>query len=70
MMSDDRHHGGGGDDVQDGGPGEVYMAFVVMEELTDKLRLLNYDDQFLRKMNVKPISKCIDNILQEYFLFI
>ncbi len=34
--------GGGG--VVDGGPGLVYMPFVVMEDLLDKLKLLNYEE--------------------------
>jgi len=55
-MSDDRRRGGG-EDGEDGGPGLVYMPFVIMEELTDKLRLLDYDRSFLRKMNIKPISR-------------
>lgn len=55
-MSEDKRRGGG-EEVEDGGPGLVYMPFVVMEELTDKLRLLDYDRNFLRKMNIKPISR-------------
>ena len=35
--------GGGGGGV-DGGPGLVYMPFVVMEDLLDKLKLLNYEE--------------------------
>ena len=28
----------------DGGPGLVYMPYVLMENLLDKLKLLNYDE--------------------------
>ena len=28
----------------DGGPGLAYMPFVVMEDLLDKLKLLNYEE--------------------------
>ena len=28
----------------DGGPGLVYMPFVIMEDLLDKLKLLNYEE--------------------------
>ena len=35
-------NGDGG--VVDGGPGVVYMSFVVMEDLLDKLKLLNYEE--------------------------
>lgn len=55
-MSEEKRRGGG-DETVDGGPGLVYMPFVIMEELTDKLRLLEYDRNLLRKMNVKPISR-------------
>ena len=30
--------------VADGGPGLAYMSFVVMEDLLDKLKLLNYEE--------------------------
>lgn len=59
-MSEERRRGGG-EDGEDGGPGLVYMPFVIMEELTDKLRLLDYDRSFLRKMNIKPISRYYDH---------
>jgi len=36
--------GGDGDGVADGGPGLAYMSFVVMEDLLDKLKLLNYEE--------------------------
>ncbi|KAJ8316077.1 hypothetical protein KUTeg_006091 [Tegillarca granosa] len=54
IMSEDKRRG---DDVEDGGPGLVYMPFVIMEELLDKLRLLDYERDFSRKMNMKPISR-------------
>ncbi|CAG5136773.1 unnamed protein product [Candidula unifasciata] len=55
-MSEDKKRGGG-DDGEDGGPGLLYMPFVIMEELLDKLRLLDYDRDFARKMNLKPINR-------------
>lgn len=57
-MSEDRRRGGG-DEVEDGGPGLAYMPFVIMEELLDKLRLLDYDRDFSRKMNLKPINRSV-----------
>ena len=36
--------GDNGDGVADGGPGLAYMSFVVMEDLLDKLKLLNYEE--------------------------
>ena len=34
----------GGGTITDGGPGLAYMPFVVMEDLLDKLKLLNYEE--------------------------
>ena len=49
-----------GEDVEDGGPGLVYMPFVIMEDLLDKFRLLDYEQEFCRERNLKPISRYID----------
>lgn len=53
-MSEDRRRG---EDADEAGPGLVYMPFVVMEDLLDKFRLLDYEKEFIRKMNMKPISR-------------
>ena len=53
-MSEDKRRG---DEVEDGGPGLVYMPFVIMEELLEKLRLLDYDREFQQKLKMKPISR-------------
>ncbi|XP_059139479.1 intraflagellar transport protein 57 homolog [Physella acuta] len=55
-MSEDKRRGGG-DEVEDGGPGLIYMPFVIMEELLEKLRLLDYEKDFSKKMNLKPITR-------------
>ncbi|KAI8767462.1 intraflagellar transport protein 57 isoform X1 [Biomphalaria glabrata] len=55
-MSEDKRRGGG-DEVEDGGPGLIYMPFVIMEELLDKLRLLEYEKEFSKKMNLKPVNR-------------
>ncbi|XP_053408903.1 intraflagellar transport protein 57 homolog isoform X1 [Mercenaria mercenaria] len=54
-MSDDKKRGE--DAVEDGGPGLVYMPFVVNEELVDKLRLLNYETEFIKPLNMKSMSR-------------
>ena len=53
-MSEDKRRG---DEVEDGGPGLIYMPFVIMEELLEKLRLLDYDREFQQKLKMKPISR-------------
>ncbi|XP_076043252.1 intraflagellar transport 57 [Oratosquilla oratoria] len=41
----------------DGGPGLAYMPFVVMDDLLDKLKLLNYDKEFSNDLRMKPINR-------------
>lgn len=41
-----------------GGPGETFKVFLQMEELLDKLKILNYDGDFLQKSAAyKPLSR-------------
>ncbi|XP_074652911.1 intraflagellar transport protein 57 homolog [Tubulanus polymorphus] len=54
-MSEERRRGD--DDGEEGGPGAAYMQFVVMEELLDKLKLLNYESSFSRQIGMKPFSR-------------
>ncbi|CAG2065119.1 unnamed protein product, partial [Timema podura] len=44
-------------DTSDAGPGLEYMLYVTMEELHDKLNLLNYDVEFVRDLKMKPLSR-------------
>ena len=39
------------------GPGMAYQPFVIMEELSDKLKLLNYEQGYCLKLGRKPISR-------------
>ncbi|KAG8430989.1 hypothetical protein GDO86_019605 [Hymenochirus boettgeri] len=41
----------------DRGPGSAFQVFVLMEDLLDKLKLLNYEEEVLRKHNMKPFSR-------------
>ena len=41
----------------DGGPGLAYMPFVVMDDLLDKLKLLDYDKEFLIDLKMKPLNR-------------
>jgi hypothetical protein len=56
--------GGGGDAENNGGdlaietsPGEAYMIYIEMNNLANKLKLLNYEDDYLIKWKMKPLSK-------------
>ncbi|NXY90185.1 IFT57 protein, partial [Alcedo cyanopectus] len=42
--------------VVERGPGAAYHMFVLMEELLDKLKLLNYEEEVLRRNNMRPLS--------------
>ena len=39
------------------GPGASYLTFVVMEELLDKLKLLRYDQEFIKTLKMKPLNR-------------
>ncbi|KAK2822791.1 hypothetical protein Q5P01_022856 [Channa striata] len=41
----------------DRGPGAAYQVFVVMENLLDKLKLLNYEKEVLAKHNMRYLSR-------------
>lgn len=41
----------------DVGPGAPYLTFVVMEELLDKLKLLRYDQEFIKALKMKPLNR-------------
>jgi hypothetical protein len=41
----------------DVGPGASYLTFVVMEELLDKLKLLGYDQEFIKALKMKPLNR-------------
>ena len=43
-MDDNLGDDAAGGPTLDGGPGLVYMPYVLMENLLDKLKLLNYDE--------------------------
>lgn len=47
--------------VAERGPGAAYAAFVLMEELLDKLKLLSYEEEALRRHNVRPLSRCLSS---------
>ncbi|KAK8739697.1 hypothetical protein OTU49_003151 [Cherax quadricarinatus] len=57
----------------DGGPGLAYMPFVVMDDLLDKLKLLNYDKDFLMELRMKPLNRhyfaVATNPGEQFYLF-
>ncbi|KAL0966586.1 hypothetical protein UPYG_G00297120, partial [Umbra pygmaea] len=53
VMADDNRRG----EDDERGPGAAYKMFVVMEDLLDKLNLLDYEVEVLAKHNMKPLSR-------------
>ena len=39
------------------GPGQAFAHFIVMEELIDKLTILNYDQEFVKNLKMKSLSR-------------
>ncbi|XP_049834684.1 intraflagellar transport protein 57 homolog isoform X1 [Schistocerca gregaria] len=56
-MEDDDEHVLRTPEKQDVGPGLAFMPFIVMEDLHDKLKLLNYDTEFIQTLKMKPLSR-------------
>lgn len=50
---------GAGEVMVERGPGAAYHMFVVMEDLVEKLKLLRYEEELLRKSNLKPPSRWV-----------
>lgn len=55
-MGDESGKGAGGD-APDVSPGASFQVFVDMSNLYNKLKLLNYDDEYVLKWRMKPISR-------------
>ena len=39
------------------GPGSTFSSYILMEDLIDKMKLLNYDTEFVKEFNIKPLPK-------------
>jgi len=53
-MGDDQRRGGSDENV---GPGATYKIFDIMSDLLDKLKLLNFEQNFIDVNGMKPIPK-------------
>jgi estrogen-related receptor beta like 1 len=56
-MADDGAKSAAGTEVPDVSPGAGFQVFVEMANLYNKLKLLNYDDEYVIKWRMKPISR-------------
>ena len=58
-MSEEKRRG---DDLDEaGGPGAVYMQYVLMEGIIEKLKLLDYEKQFCQELGFKPFSRYVSS---------
>lgn len=55
-MGEEGRRGGSSEDG-DVGPGHHFMHYVIMEDLIDKLKLLSYEERFLKSLGFKPLSR-------------
>jgi len=39
------------------GPGATFTVFILMEDLIDKMKLLQYETEFDKEFNIKPLSR-------------
>ena len=37
--------------------GAAYLPFIIMEDIVEKLKLLNYEEEFVLKRGQRPISR-------------
>ena len=44
-------------DGGDAGPGHLYSPFVIMEDLLDKLKLLDYELEFVSELKMRPLNR-------------
>lgn len=48
-----------GDADEQGGPGAVYMQYALMEGVSEKLKLLDYEKLFCKELGFKPFPRYI-----------
>ncbi|XP_019381323.1 PREDICTED: intraflagellar transport protein 57 homolog [Gavialis gangeticus] len=53
----ERRGGEGAEAAVERGPGAAYHMFVTMEDLLEKLKLLDYEEEALRRHNMRPLSR-------------
>lgn len=55
------------------GPGQLYKPFTIMEDLLDKLKLLNYEKEFSAELRMRPLNRHYfvlqTNPGEQFFLF-
>ena len=50
------------------GPGLQFMPFVVMEDLLDKLKLLDYEVEFVSELRMRPLNRLVISVLVNCYL--
>ena len=42
------------------GPGVLFKPFITMEDLLDKLKLLDYEAEFSSQMRMRPLNRLVN----------
>ena len=50
------------------GPGVLFKPFITMEDLLDKLKLLNYEAEFSSQMRMRPLNRFLAVLVNCYSL--
>ena len=73
VMSRDNSAGTARGGEEEAGPGTLFMPFVVMEDLLDKLKLLHYETEFVSELRMRPLNRHYfvlqTNPGEQFFLF-
>lgn len=38
-------------------PVQIYQPFIMMEDLMDKLKVLNHEEEFIKALKMRPMNK-------------
>jgi len=56
------------DSEEEYGQGHVFQQFIMMEELVENLKLINYEKHYCRALSYKPINRFVNSLLSVCFI--
>ena len=51
------------------GPGVLFKPFITMEDLLDKLKLLDYEVEFSSQMRMRPLNRLVAHIMVHIWIY-
>lgn len=57
VRAKDTEGGGESQMILENSPGDAFMVFIDMNNLSNKLKLLNYEDDYILRWKMRPISR-------------